>query len=535
MPLPVVIGPGVEALSPRMPRRVARGHTFGVMSSDIPAILADLAAGRITAIQAERLLEEAEANGTDVRPSQVGGRQSRPDDSEPSDEGGRCGCRFSTADADSADSTSRPARHAQTGSASAGEGVGASYTGGLRAGETRVGGSAADEPGAGEPYAGKPRVGDEAPDVQSRGSDPSRRHSAKVTRDEAHVRQTPGESGDKDSSGSSATTCHEERDSWVAAGQDHHMHGPDGNTHDRTVHDEGSAGHPNPSSSDSGSEDGSDAPGAGAFDARSAWSAARQVLGDGWAKVPSEARQGLTNMWHKVSSAGGPDASEGTAWSSRENAPRQTSTSSPVADQVSIQATGRRVRLLADPSVASVTVEGEHTRRRRGTTIQIICEGRLAPDLSGLLRLKMPRTTEDLKDLGLGREIVIRVNPQLAVDVEVSGGALHSEGIEELGILRTTACAAQLADVRHIRSGLVQAGSATVRGSFDTGHSQIRVESGNLTVRLTAEANVAVRATSHNGIVSWPEPGDTDEYVVGNGSARLDLSVLVGHIAVRHV
>ncbi|BDQ39746.1 hypothetical protein TPCG7_03950 [Cutibacterium granulosum] len=239
-------------------------------------------------------------------------------------------------------------------------------------------------------------------------------------------------------------------------------------------------------------------------------------------------------MWHKVSSAGGPDASEGTARPSRENAPRQTSTSSPVADQVSIQATGRRVRLIADPSVASVTVEGEHTRRRRGTTIQIICEGHLAPDLSGLLRLKMPRTTEDLKDLGLGREIVIRVNPQLAVDVEVSGGALCSEGIEELGTLRTTACAAQLADVRHIRSGLVQAGSTTVRGSFDTGHSQIRVESGNLTVRLTEDANVAVRATSHNGIVSWPEPGDTDEYVVGNGSARLDLSVLVGHIAVRH-
>lgn len=518
-----------------MLRRVARGHTFGVMSSDIPAILADLAAGRITAIQAERLLEEAEANGTDVRPSQVGGRQSRPDDSEPSDEGGRCGCRFSTADADPADSTSRPARHAQTGSASAGEGAGASYTGGLRAGETRVGGSAADEQGAGESCAEKPSVGDEAPDVQSRESDPSRRHSAKVTRDEAHVRQAPGESGDKDSPGSSTTTCQEERDSWAAAGQDYHMHGSDGSTHDRTVHDEGSAGHPNPSSSDSGSEDGSDAPGAGAFDARSAWSAARQVLGDGWAKVPSEARQGLTNMWHKVSSAGGPDASEGTAWSSRENAPRQTSTSSPVADQVSIQATGRRVRLIADPSVASVTVEGEHTRRRRGTTIQIICEGHLAPDLSGLLRLKMPRTTEDLKDLGLGREIVIRVNPQLAVDVEVSGGALHSEGIEELGILRTTACAAQLADVRHIRSGLVQAGSTTVRGSFDTGHSQIRVESGNLTVRLTEDANVAVRATSHNGIVSWPEPGDTDEYVVGNGSARLDLSVLVGHIAVRHV
>ena len=140
MPLPVVIGPGVEASSPRMPRRVARGHTFGVMSSDIPAILADLAAGRITAIQAERLLEEAEANGTDVRPSQVGGRQSRPDDSEPADEGDRCGCRFSTVDADSADSTSRPARHAQTESALTGEGAGASHPDGLRAGDTRVGG-----------------------------------------------------------------------------------------------------------------------------------------------------------------------------------------------------------------------------------------------------------------------------------------------------------------------------------------------------------------------------------------------------------
>ncbi len=43
------------------------------------------------------------------------------------------------------------------------------------------------------------------------------------------------------------------------------------------------------------------------------------------------------------------------------------------------------------------------------------------------------------------------------------------------------------------------------------------------------------RAYDQRARTVWPEPGDTDEYVVGNGSARLDLSVLVGHIAVRHV
>ena len=34
-------------------------------------------------------------------------------------------------------------------------------------------------------------------------------------------------------------------------------------------------------------------------------------------------------------------------------------------------------------------------------------------------------------------------------------------------------------------------------------------------------------------MISWPEGGDVDEYVMGDGAARLGLTCLVGRIAVR--
>ena len=50
-----------------------------------------------------------------------------------------------------------------------------------------------------------------------------------------------------------------------------------------------------------------------------------------------------------------------------------------------------------------------------------------------------------------------------------------------------------------------------------------------MTVVLTPGANVSVTGETKLGRINWPsESADVDEYVVGNGAARLKMSVVMG-------
>nr|WP_231128524.1 hypothetical protein [Cutibacterium avidum] len=140
---------------------------------------------------------------------------------------------------------------------------------------------------------------------------------------------------------------------------------------------------------------------------------------------------------------------------------------------------------------------------------------------------------DGVKDLGLGREVTVRVHPDLPVDIELSGGSLRATGVEHLGRVRVTAGVTEIEGVHQLEDGLFQAGNGTITGCIDSGRSQIRVESGNLLVKLAKGSNVSVRGKAQTGMISWPEGGDVDEYVMGDGAARLGLTCLVGRIAVR--
>ena len=56
-----------------------------------------------------------------------------------------------------------------------------------------------------------------------------------------------------------------------------------------------------------------------------------------------------------------------------------------------------------------------------------------------------------------------------------------------------------------------------------------------MTVTLTTGANVAIRGDAKVGRISWPgeSSSDVDEYVVGNGAARLEVSVLMGMATIK--
>jgi hypothetical protein len=205
-------------------------------------------------------------------------------------------------------------------------------------------------------------------------------------------------------------------------------------------------------------------------------------------------------------------------------------------ERISVRAVGRRVRILGETSVATLSADGPHVLRRNGSVLEVSSDGELGASLDGFSILRSaPRSLDDFRSLGLGKELFLRVNPDVIVDVEVTAGSLNTEQVPHLGKVRVTAGAAKLLDVAEINDALIQAGQATIKGTIKTGRNRVRTESGTLSISLGDDSNVTVTGEAQLGRISWAggHSGAGDEVVMGTGSARLDIEVVMGHAQVR--
>jgi hypothetical protein len=205
-------------------------------------------------------------------------------------------------------------------------------------------------------------------------------------------------------------------------------------------------------------------------------------------------------------------------------------------ERISVRAVGRRVRIVGETSVVTLSADGQHVLRRNGSVLEVSSDGELGASLDGFSILRgAPRSLDDIRALGLGKELLLKVNPNIVVDVEVTAGSLSTERVPHLGKVRVTAGGAKLLDVAEINDALIQAGQATIHGAITTGRNRIRAESGSLSITLADESDVTVKGDAQLGKVSWSggHSGAGDEVVMGNGSAKLDIEVVMGHAQVR--
>lgn len=199
-------------------------------------------------------------------------------------------------------------------------------------------------------------------------------------------------------------------------------------------------------------------------------------------------------------------------------------------DRISVRAVGRRVRIVGDASVATASAEGPHVLRRNGSVLEVSSDGEFGPNLGDFSILRPPRSFDDIRALGLGKELVLRVNPAISLDIEVTAGHLTCSDVPYLGKVRVTAGGAEVTGFSEANDVLVQAGSASLKGTVTSGRSRLRVESGQLTIELADASNVTVRGEAQLGKISWSgaHSGQADEVVLGNGSARMDVGVVMG-------
>jgi len=205
----------------------------------------------------------------------------------------------------------------------------------------------------------------------------------------------------------------------------------------------------------------------------------------------------------------------------------------PQVERLVVRGVGRRVRVVADAAVATVSVEGPHVLRRVDRVVEVTSDGEIGPSFDGFSIIRPPRSVEDLRNLSLGKQLVVRVNPAIPVDAEVTGGSLAFRQVPVLGKVRLSAGSMRASGVTQVDDCLVQMGAATIAGAFTEGRSRLRVESGSLTLRLAPESSVAIRAEAQLGGVTWPGDQAYDEYIMGDGTARIDLAVVMGRAVIR--
>lgn len=230
-----------------------------------------------------------------------------------------------------------------------------------------------------------------------------------------------------------------------------------------------------------------------------------------------------------------PDTTPKSEPVSEPESPRTKPVNTSGVTRISVRAVGRRVRILGEPSVATLSADGPHVLRRNGSVLEVSSDGEMGASIDGFSILRATRSLDDFRNLGLGKELLLKVNPAIIVDVEVTAGSLNTERVAHLGKVRVTAGGAKMLDVEQIEDALIQAGQATIKGSIRTGRSRVRAESGSLSIQLADDSNVTVHSDSQLGKVSWSggHSGAGDEVVMGNGSARLDVEVVMGHAQVK--
>jgi len=197
--------------------------------------------------------------------------------------------------------------------------------------------------------------------------------------------------------------------------------------------------------------------------------------------------------------------------------------------RVTVRAIGRRVRLIGEPAINGVAVDGPHVIKRDGDTLAISSEGDMGVSIDGFSMLRNPTNLKSHVN-GLAKELSIRVNPSLQVEVEVTGGSVAAERLPGLSRVRVTAGTAKVTDVDGPIDVLVQAGSATLDAQITKGHSRVRVESGTANVSLRRGSDVRVHTEAQLGRVTWTGAvsGQSKDVEIGRGRAALDVEVLVG-------
>ena len=207
--------------------------------------------------------------------------------------------------------------------------------------------------------------------------------------------------------------------------------------------------------------------------------------------------------------------------------------SSPPSTRVRVQASMGSVRVIGDASVREAVAEGPHQARREGETLVVesnSAEGHGFAFGGGRFNFRFNE---------VDRQLIVRMNPALALDLECQAGSLRVEGVH--APIRATAHAGSVRIVgfTHPIDLEVQAGSVRASGLISSGSSRVRCHAGSVRLELDPASSVRISARSTLGRITLPDAatvagmlGAATSGQLGAGEADLSIESEMGSVNV---
>src|SRR5579859_6827138 len=218
-----------------------------------------------------------------------------------------------------------------------------------------------------------------------------------------------------------------------------------------------------------------------------------------------------------------------------ELGPRTPASAPPAARLVNVSSTFASAEVVGDPSVDFAIAEGPHRAHVDGDTLFI----EQSP-LGHNETFSFGDARHVINALGpQHRELLVRMNPNLALRVKVQAGNVRVEGVHGPITAEVQAGNCEVSDLRGPLNLSTRAGNISAGGRLDLGASKIRCQMGEVklslekgsSVRITARTTLGDIAIEGSGATPTPGKGGA-EVMVGSGAATLDCDCTMGSIRV---
>ena len=205
--------------------------------------------------------------------------------------------------------------------------------------------------------------------------------------------------------------------------------------------------------------------------------------------------------------------------------------------RIRVQASARKVEIIGDPSVREAVADGRHEAWRDGDTLVIEGEWDLDREDFRSAGFSFSRHRSAVM-IGNHTALVVRMNPDLPLEVRVEAGALTTTGVRGPIRAHVAAGSARLDGFEGPLDVDVAAGGFKGRGRLDHGHSRIRCDAGSVKLQLDRRSSVTISGEAHLGKVevlgqrSTGVLNDSACATIGMGEAALDIECNLGSVKV---
>jgi hypothetical protein len=182
--------------------------------------------------------------------------------------------------------------------------------------------------------------------------------------------------------------------------------------------------------------------------------------------------------------------------------------------------------VIGDPNVRDAVADGQHRARIEGDVM--IIEGETAHEPGTFIT----RSWLGFPEHSSGDRLVVRVNPALALDLQVQAGSLRVNGVEGPIRADVQASSATIDGFTKPLDLKVQAGSIRANGRLDDGESRIACDAGSVSLYLERGSSVRIKARAHIGKVLLPGASGAQDVTVGGGAASLLIETSMGSVTV---